>query len=591
MRTLQWFCFLGEVFTAACDFSSETDTTARHVAGGAAGASSLPSSSRAGAGQAGLAGSAAAAGASGGRSSSPTSGGQGGSAGGAAGAGPCSPNNEPDEPDPDGLDTNCDGVDGNALRDIYVDGANGDDKNSGDPTHPLKTIERGLALLSASSGAGGSGGSAGRGSGAAGGAAGALTHAGTAGAASTGGSVSATSTLRHILVTKGDYSPTTSIGNAEWAIVGGYTPTFDAPPKQELTRLLVDARGLVVQGNGLLQTLTVVAADGTQEAPTSHGIVAKDGVISLRDVSIEAGIGTDGTPGDSGALGDPGKVPDSTATPNGWNVAVCGGAISQLASGAPVGVANAEGQPAGVVNYSNPALSSPAGFGSPGRDGSSGANATGEGYYMNDQLYFSPGADGVKDATPGFGGPGGAEGNGNMNDCLYASKGATGGCPGGPGRGGGAGGGSVGLFVMRGQAKLQGVHITTKGGGAGTSGGDGGLGGNGGPAVAPKANAGALSWCGTFTLYTDGACQSDDYYRCAFWGGQAGKGGTGGPGGAGAGGWSVGVVGAAGVTVDIATTTFSLGNGGPGGVGPDGTRAAAGKRAPQSIGEVFYGTM
>lgn len=47
-----------------------------------------------------------------------------------------------DLPDDDALDTNCDGVDGDASRAVFVDAAGGSDANPGTRTAPVKTLSR-----------------------------------------------------------------------------------------------------------------------------------------------------------------------------------------------------------------------------------------------------------------------------------------------------------------------------------------------------------------------------------------------------------------------------------------------------------------
>ena len=58
----------------------------------------------------------------------------------------CEPTSDTDPLDPEGLDENCDGVDGVAIDLIFVSALGGNDSNSGTPTNPLKTIERAVEL-------------------------------------------------------------------------------------------------------------------------------------------------------------------------------------------------------------------------------------------------------------------------------------------------------------------------------------------------------------------------------------------------------------------------------------------------------------
>jgi hypothetical protein len=67
---------------------------------------------------------------------------------------PCEGAGSPDQPDDGFLDTNCDGIDGNAATALFVDPASGNDANAGTPDSPVRTIKRALALLRTGAGAG-----------------------------------------------------------------------------------------------------------------------------------------------------------------------------------------------------------------------------------------------------------------------------------------------------------------------------------------------------------------------------------------------------------------------------------------------------
>src|SRR5215210_6086503 len=51
----------------------------------------------------------------------------------------------PDRPDLAFADTNCDGIDGNAAKAVFVSIVDGDDHGTGTRSNPLKTINAGIA--------------------------------------------------------------------------------------------------------------------------------------------------------------------------------------------------------------------------------------------------------------------------------------------------------------------------------------------------------------------------------------------------------------------------------------------------------------
>ncbi|MCA9524178.1 MAG: hypothetical protein KC609_24590 [Myxococcales bacterium] len=59
----------------------------------------------------------------------------------------CTKTSETDEPDPLGKDANCDGIDGEWTKAVFVDGQDGhDDTGDGTPEFPFKTITKGISV-------------------------------------------------------------------------------------------------------------------------------------------------------------------------------------------------------------------------------------------------------------------------------------------------------------------------------------------------------------------------------------------------------------------------------------------------------------
>ena len=169
---------------------------------------------------------------------------------------------------------------------------------------------------------------------------------------------------------------------------------------------------------------------------------------------------------------------------------------------------------------------------------------------------------GGKNGSSGMHGCGGGGGGmGGSHDSFWECKeyggggggGGGGGRGGKPGWGGGSGGSSVGVALYKSHAQILDCRIETAAGGAGGAGGEGGkggpggLGGTGGPGLADSADGGD--------------------------GGNGGDGGPGGGGGGGSGGSSIAVAYTCGYSPSIFNVAYWIGQGGAGGKGgKDGTK-------------------
>ncbi len=449
---------------------------------------------------------------------------------------------------PDGIDQNCDGIDGELGNAIFVSGT-GDDGNPGTREAPLRTIEAGMQT-----------------------------------AFSTG--------KRDVLVAEGLYFG--SLIMLEGAkIYGGYSPDYLArdsavyeskiigSPFSQLKPGALNALGIGgVTGATVVDGFFIQAANANTPGGSSYGVYVKDstdGLVMRRNqfVAGNGGKGAQGQSGASGSAGVPGeagKAAIATDSPNcatdEWltggsgGALTCGGAAISGGTGGSSYCPTYENGPHPNENGHAGTGSAPGGGGLAGwdgkihhtsckfctfpqdeivegQDGFDGAAGTPgsaglgcnkpSGVESNGFWGPASGTDGGT-GLPGSGGGGGGSGGGGDSDTskCYNVVGGTGGgagsggCAGTGGTTGTGGGGAFGLFVVFSNPPLTIPTIKDNliiggFGGEGGQGGGGGSGGQGG-AGAPGGEAGA----------------SDVY--CTFGGGAGGYGGSGGHGGGGGGG-------------------------------------------------------
>ncbi len=456
---------------------------------------------------------------------------------------PCS--EKPDTPDSAFLDSNCDGIDGNIIESVFVDGINGINTNSGEIESPVATIEKGLEIAE---------------------------NAGK----------------KHVLVSFGTYLETIVL-KSNISIHGGYSGHPDWYRSSMLnTNILGNRIGIEGEWVGMLTLsfITVTSSDAVETGESSYGMIFRNcQEIVLDNVKIIAGKGSNGTDGDNGTVGfdgtdgfqgNPGCESSGFITcgecnaPEGGSggVSPCGrnggkggkpGRSSE--NGLPgengTGSDNNGGEGGIGNNYDDMCLFTPGldTHGDEGLSGSFGAHGIGgEDYGIFDEYYVPSGGLDGENGNDGQGGGGGGGGKGGTNYCKsYGSSGGGGGgggCGGTAGEKGTGGGGSFGLWLYNSNVRLENCRIESsvggKGGdaGQGAIGGLGGLGGNGGP-------------------YGGSGDQDDG--GCGGWGGNGGNGGRGGHGGGGGGGPSVPLVIIKSVAEGQFQTTYKIGNGGTGG--------------------------
>jgi len=460
---------------------------------------------------------------------------------------------QPDDlPDLQHKDSNCDGVDGDALKAIFVDVAGGSDGAPGTKDQPKKSISGGIQ------------------------------------AAGLGGK-------SQVLVSLGVYDGTVTLVPG-LGVYGQYDRAAGWSRKTEnTTQIKGGSVGVLAEGltaSTVLQGFLVTGEGATSPGKSSYGIVAKTSPgLYVEACTIQAGggaVGASGANGQAGLNGSGGSNGSQGCEYGCYSekfecfgcFGLCGSCTKPIggAGGAsPCGSAGGKGGDGGDSEKPGGTgangLGNGAGAGGPGgqkskngvaggggKDGFAGQNGGGgvafggaasEGYLSADGVVGAPGSAG---GGAGGGGAGGGETYAWPNCCrTYGSSGGGGGgggCAGSGGAGGGGGGGSFGLFVQGAKISLVQSIVKTSGGGNGGAGGSGGAGGEGGAAgvAGPKGD--------------------DDTQGIGATGAAGGKGGDGGHGGGGGGGPSVGIVCLQGGAAETSGVKFEIGWGGTGGSSP-----------------------
>ncbi|HEX6027319.1 MAG TPA: MopE-related protein, partial [Solirubrobacter sp.] len=486
---------------------------------------------------------------------------------------PLDPAVHPGAADPPDLafeDTNCDGIDGNLTKAVFVS-INGNDSGSGTKENPLRTFAVAIGKAKAEG--------------------------------------------KDVYAMGGTYSGPVNLLSGV-GIYGGYAPGSGTRSATEATVITGSPQAVLSDGatGVVLQLLTLNGiADGGRSA---YGLRAITGSrLLVQKVTVKAGPGTVGSAGGAGTVGPTGRTGESGLNGfctssleggrglgglgGGWIFSDGpgfngghGGAGASYSFDPDSGIGGAGPNGAGVV---------PAGQGglrvqfdvegrngdkggdasaSPAAIGSSGSHATFPATTSTPTWTGSTGGTGGT-GSAGAAGGGGAGGSYNFDtsSASISSGGGGGGGGGGEGGGGGTGGGgggggggSFGVYAHNSQVVVEGSSITTANGGAGGTGAVGAAGGqpgNGGPGGPGP------------------TCPQNDPNPKAGDGGAGGKGqpgGFGGRGGGGSGGPSIGIyVASSGLEtakfVEKATT-FTTGTGGAGGIGTNAsTQAAAGVAA------------
>ncbi|HEY6722420.1 MAG TPA: hypothetical protein VI197_00275 [Polyangiaceae bacterium] len=493
-----------------------------------------------------------------------------GGAAGAAGAGAqedlepeCVPTE--DEPDGDFSDTNCDGIDGDASRAVFV--ANeGSDEADGTMEAPVQTLQHAVELASEQD--------------------------------------------KNVYICNGTYVENVVLEHAV-SLYGGYdcengwhriTDRASIEPEAGVPLSVIGVEdALVVDRLALRAPATAAASESSQAARVANS----QGVLFSRvELRAQAGSpgkqGTDGEviedsqapKGDDGADAALAKCQTRYTLDSACQEAADGGVGFTLQCTDPYGVyqnrggrggdgANAwlagascgDTVDGGAGQAGSPETSSLDGSdGAAAKDGVTSISGFGS---IPDGLYraTNTGTNGApgKRGLPGRGGSGGDsvmwltnQGfcEGDFSRGGGGGQGGYGGCAGFPGTSGGAGGGSIGLVVINSRFAMDRSTIITGDGGDGGRGGEGSLGQKGGE---PGTGGDGSTASGNLSSTNRGQD-----------GGHGGDGSRGGHGGAGAGGPSIGIV-VVGYEPVLNDCTFNLGQPGRGGSAVAGAQAADGE--------------
>jgi hypothetical protein len=483
-----------------------------------------------------------------------------------------------DEPDDAWVDQNCDGIDGDESKALFVS-LSGNDSWPGTKAQPKRNVQS---------------------------------------------AINAATTLKpFVLVSKGTYGETVTF-KAGVHVHGGYDATANWARGGSNPVVLqggtVGAYAADITVRTVISHVSIKASAAAGTGASSFGLWSTgcNAYLEFHRVSIIGGNGAAGTGGGDGSTGGGGATGGAGAPgceDSGGFCASCsrpaggaGGSRSCLANGIwSVSKGGGGGQPAhgggwgdsggagtvdavavtsgGVGGYSSggcsfcghtcPVYPNPredacqGAAGSAGATGAAGSNGSGGGAIGSfSPAGYSPagggtGADGAV-GRPGGGGGGGTGGNdycdsygsaggggtgGNDYCDSYGSAGGgggSGGCGGTAATGGTGGGASVAVFLWNSSPTFSDVTVVS---GTGGGGGDGGVGGSGG--------SGAYGG-GAF----DGGCSEQDDGGCGGYGGRGGDGGRGGHGGGGGGGPSVGLVQGGSSAPVLYSVTYQIGSGG-----------------------------
>ncbi|HEY7632645.1 MAG TPA: hypothetical protein VH817_18210 [Thermoleophilaceae bacterium] len=439
----------------------------------------------------------------------------------------CSPG-APDKPDLGFVDSNCDGIDGDTARALFV-APNGNDANDGSFGHPKATVPATV--------------------------------------------IAAQAAHKDVYVAAGTYTGKVSIlsgAGGAVGIYGGYDPQTWARSASNVTTLTAGPEVLTDSLPGVVLQLLHIQASAAGTTSTSYGVrIWGQAELALSRVTVESAPGVNGADGANAAQSPPAQAPkgnQAAGNPNcdDFNGPFTAGAAGASAPGLLSGGSGGwwldpKGYPYkgadGQSDPDNPSVGGgiggdlywPGGLGSPGKTGAAGM----PGYADLNQasLLYIPMAGG--DGGNGTRGAGGGGGGLGISVCLPGSGGGAGGRPGAGGKGGKGGGGSIGILAG------QGAHLLVLDGSV-IHAADGGKGGNGG--LGQPGGAGGDGGDPAVDIYDNGKYPGTS-------GGHGGKGGNGGQGGGGAGGASVGVLALDSRAVIANDTTITVGKGGGNGIG------------------------
>ncbi|MFT6396481.1 MAG: hypothetical protein ACJAYU_001224 [Bradymonadia bacterium] len=504
-----------------------------------------------------------------------------------------------DEPDPAGIDANCDGIDGDVTRSVFV-APWGDDSSEGTLEAPLLTIEAGIALASPS---------------------------GRSDVLVSAGVYEESVLLREGVSVHAGYSAdfrVRDIAGNETAILG--------QPQSDRRRGAVNASG-VDGATTRVSGFTIVGTDAIEFAQSSYAIHITDSsdALVLTNNVIRAGRGGSGARGGSGttgsgaAPGSPGFAISQTGgaardaggeCPASPVTSVPGGRGASFTCASPVGGnTRTDGGAGGTADCPEPDRAEPSGATGNTTPGSGGSTSGGSGggggsslrlWSSNATLPPSaacnlcivPGGatatingqlgDAGDRGRNGVSGSGCFSGAGTAADGRWINDAAASGGLGGPGSGGGGGGAGGGWgHCLRPDCAVTDERVcfgNDQIGGGGGGGGAGGCGGTGG-----NAGGGAGGSFAVFIYYSSRPTSLPVFTDNLVERGIGGSGGAGGPGGIG----GEGSEGSAGSPSALGCTGVggTGGDGGPGGPGGGGGGGCGGISVGFWVGGVGIGTL
>jgi hypothetical protein len=485
-----------------------------------------------------------------------------------------------DDPDDAFVDANCDGIDGEIGKAIFVapPPKGSDSTGTGSMDKPYATIGKGIQ-------------------------------------------VAGQQLKTQVFVAAGTYAENVTLVDGI-SLYGGYDAStkFWQRAVGNDTAIIGHARGnadeITVVGANLTKTTILdrlmVLSQPAVPGFSSYAVMLTNvaaNLVTLSNSEIHSGNGgggTDGGPGTTGAAGgpgddgstagreygcaeavglcsllcpfDPGLCPDHEPSQDAWRPRGGGGGTSACGRTGGTGGDAGRSNGAGGNGATGTGGGAAGGGGAKTVSGTAGGAGTGGSAGVSGQkgLAFGAATSGGYSRSSGTGGTNGTHGAGaggggggggdapycaDINDCACCASyggpgggGGAGGCGGTAGGGGSGGGGSFALFLHAASPTIRKCSIYSGSGGSGGRGGQAGDGGDGG-----SAGDGKVGDVGDVT----GAGAN---------GGAGGRGGKGGHGGGGGGGPSIGVLKANGAnpTVDAATQLrIYPGSGGLGGTSPD----------------------
>lgn len=381
-----------------------------------------------------------------------------------------------DVPDDLGADTNCDGIDGDVERSVFVS-TRGDDENDGTQYSPVKSIQAAIALAQDLE-------------------------------------------RDHVLIEQGNYVHNDGSLHLPDGIslFGGYKNDFSTRDVySESTHIRPMAQpAMVVEAlttETRISAVTIHARDASKEESSIAVYVEDAGeeFLAFDNAFLRAGKGGDGQNGQAGTNGRSGTVGAAGSGTDGGNggASECappggdGGSSTDCdgsgsSSGSPAqdgGGAGEKGSnycPTCSLAWDDPNYGGDGGDGEDGVHGTSGSatNAPSDSDNAWNNMSYVGGSsfDGQSgtDGTSGGGGGSGGASRPPAGGCIRSAGGGGGGGGGGAGCGGTggkaatAGGGSFALVLAKGTPIFRLSFLYTSDGGNGGNGGDGGDGGQGG---------------------------------------------------------------------------------------------------------------